>query len=92
MLAELEREYEGYSKAVKRVMQLSGSGGFRGIIGTVGELVRVEDEHALAIETALGGAAGHCYRKRAERARRDILQSPHPGRATLPVTDTRSHP
>lgn len=92
MLAELEREYEGYSKAVKRVMQLSGSGGFRGIIGTVGELVRVEDEHALAIETALGGALQDIVTENEQSARDAIyfLKARDLGRATfLPVTAIR---
>lgn len=56
MLAEMEKEYEGFSKAVKTVMREAGRGTLRGIHGPVGNLVHAEDRFALAIETALGGA------------------------------------
>ena len=39
MLKDLEREYEGYSKSVKIIMQVSERGGLSGIIGTVEALL-----------------------------------------------------
>ncbi len=56
ILREMEREYEGYSKAVKTVMRESVRGTLRGVRGPVGELVKTPDKYALAIETALGAA------------------------------------
>ena len=57
MLAEMEKDYEGYNRAVKTVMQASRRGSLKGIHGPVADLVRAEDRHTLAIETALGAAA-----------------------------------
>ncbi len=56
MLTDMEREYEGYSKAVKVVMREAERGVLRGIHGPAGELVKTIDKYALAIETALGAA------------------------------------
>ena len=57
MLAEMEKDYEGFNRAVKTVMQASARDVLRGIHGPVANLVRTEDRYALAIETALGAAA-----------------------------------
>ncbi len=57
MLAEMEKDYEGFSRAVKTVMREAERGTLRGIHGPVANLVRAEDRFALAIETALGAAA-----------------------------------
>ncbi|MFR4068521.1 MAG: hypothetical protein ACLT1T_06360, partial [Oscillospiraceae bacterium] len=56
MLQELERDYEGFSKAVRLVMQDAGTGRLRGVHGPVSKLIRVEDRYTTAIETALGAA------------------------------------
>ena len=56
MLAEMEKMYEGYSKAVKLVMNEAERGGLRGIRGPVAGLIHVPDQYAVAIEIALGGA------------------------------------
>ena len=57
MLTEMEKEYEGFSRAVKTVMRESERGALRGVHGPVANLVRASDRCALAIETALGAAA-----------------------------------
>ncbi|MBR4304887.1 MAG: chromosome segregation protein SMC, partial [Clostridia bacterium] len=54
MLKALEREYEGMSGAVKRVMQASERNELRGIHGPVSSLIETEDKYAVAIETAMG--------------------------------------
>ena len=54
MLREMEREYEGFSKAVRLVMQDAAAGKLRGIHGPVSKLIRVDDRYTTAIETALG--------------------------------------
>ena len=56
LLREMEKEYQGYSRAVKTVMQEGERGTLKNIFGTVAGLVTTSDQYALAIETALGGA------------------------------------
>ena len=57
MLTEMEKDYEGFSRAVKTVMREAERGTLRGVHGPVANLVQAEDRFALAIETALGAAA-----------------------------------
>ena len=57
LLTEMEKEYQGYSRAVKLVMQDAQRGILRNIHGPVANLIRAEDAYALAVETALGGAS-----------------------------------
>ena len=59
MLREMEREYEGYSKAVKFVMQEAEHGALRGIHGPVSRLIATDEQYAVAIEIALGSAMQH---------------------------------
>ena len=56
MLSDMEREYEGYSKAVKVVMREAERGVLRGVHGPAGELIKAPEKYAVAIETALGAA------------------------------------
>ncbi len=56
LLGEMERDYEGYNKAVKLVMQQADRGGLGGIHGPVADLIRVRDDYTVAIETALGAS------------------------------------
>ena len=56
LLSDMEREYEGYSKAVKTVMRESARGRIKGVRGPAGELLKVQDKYSLAIETAMGAA------------------------------------
>lgn len=52
----MERELEGYSRAVRTVMQESRRGKLRGIHGAVSMLLRTQDSYTVAIEVALGSA------------------------------------
>lgn len=56
MLTEMEKDYSGYTRAVKTVMQEAGRGLLKGIYGTVGSLLQTRDRYATAVETALGGS------------------------------------
>ena len=56
MFMEMEKEYEGFSKAVRVVMQESDRKRLQGIHGPVSKLIRVEDEYTIAIEIALGSS------------------------------------
>ena len=83
----MEREYEGFSRAVKAVMQAGRNLG--GIHGPVANLMRTEGTYSLAIEIALGGALQNIVVDREEDARNAIryLKQRDAGRATfLPLT------
>lgn len=56
MLTEMEKDYDGFTRAVKDVMQESAAGRLRNIHGPVSKLLRTDNEYALAIEIALGSA------------------------------------
>lgn len=92
MLAEMEKLYEGYSKAVKLVMSEAARGSLRGVQGPVAGLLRVSDQYAVAVETALGGAMQHIVVETEEDAKAAIqaLKRRDGGRATfLPVSSIR---
>ncbi len=52
----MEKDYEGYHKSVRTVMQGSEKGALRNIHGPVSQLIRTDDEYTVAIEIALGNA------------------------------------
>ena len=92
MLAEMEKLYEGYSKAVKLVMGESGRGQLKGILGPVAGLVRVESAYTVAIETALGAAMQNIVVDREEDGKAAIqyLKRRDGGRCTfLPLNAVR---
>ncbi|MBQ1224245.1 MAG: chromosome segregation protein SMC, partial [Oscillospiraceae bacterium] len=89
VLKDLEREYEGFSRAVKTVMQMSANRSLRGIVGTIASLISVPREYTLAIETALGGALQDIVTETEQDARDaiEMLRTRNAGRATfLPKT------
>ena len=89
MLREMEREYEGFSKAVRLVMQDAAAGKLRGIHGPVSKLIRVDDRYTTAIETALGAAMQNIVVSSEEDGKTAIqmLKRRDGGRATfLPLT------
>ena len=90
MLAGMEKEYEGYSKAVKSVMKESSRGNLKGVHGPVSGLVKAGKEYALAVETALGAAGQNIVIDSRDDARRaiDYLKRTDSGRATFLPVDT----
>lgn len=90
MLTELQREYEGFSRAVKLVMNRAATGKLNGIHGPVSSLIQVDDEYVTAIETALGAAASNIIVDSPEDARQAIqlLKRTDGGRATFLPVDT----
>ena len=90
MLTELERSYEGYSRAVKLVMGEAERGRLKGVRGPVASLIRVPAPYAVAIETALGGAMQHLVVEREEHGKAAIqwLKRREGGRATFLPMDT----
>ena len=93
MLAEMEKVYEGYSKAVKVVMTDAERGVLHGVHGPVAGLLHVPDPYAVAIETALGGAMQHIVVDREQDGKAAIqhLKRRDAGRATfLPLDAVRA--
>ena len=92
LLSDMEKDYEGYSKAVRLVMQESRRGILKNIRGTVGDLVKTDEKFAVAIETALGGAMQNIIVDSEEDGKEAItyLKRRDGGRATfLPVSTVK---
>ncbi len=92
MLAEMEKMYEGYSKAVKLVMGEAKKGHLKGVHGPVAGLIQVPDRYAVAIEIALGGAMQHIVVEQEEDGKAAIqyLKRRDGGRSTfLPLPSIR---
>ena len=92
MLSEMEKLYEGYSKAVKLVMGEAKRGQLRGIHGPVAGLIHVPDRCTVAVETALGGAMQHIVVETEEDGKAAIsyLKRRDGGRSTfLPLSTIR---
>lgn len=85
MLSEMEKLYEGYSKAVKLVMNEAERGGIRGVHGPVAGLLHVPSQYAVAIEIALGSAMQNIVVERDEDGKSAIqwLKRRDGGRATF---------
>ncbi len=94
MLTEMEKLYEGYSKAVKAVMQAAERKQLRGIHGPVASLIKVPEQYTVAIETALGAAQQNLVVDREEdgKAAINYLKRRDAGRATfLPLSAVRAN-
>ncbi len=90
LLDDMQRDFEGYSKAVKNVMRESARGNLRGIHAPVANLIRTENEFALAIETALGASGQNIVTDSMQDGRSAIeyLKRTDGGRATFLALDT----
>ena len=94
MLAEMQKEFEGFSLAVKTVMRESAHGTLRGVCGPVANLVKTDDRYTVALETALGGAMQNIVVETQEdgKAAIELLKRRESGRATfLPVAVIRGY-
>lgn len=90
MLTEMQREYEGFSRAVKMVMNRAATGKQHGIHGPVSSLISVDSRFITAIEIALGAAASNIVVDTADDAKNAIafLKRSDGGRATFLPIDT----
>ena len=90
MLEEMEKNYEGYSGAVRSVMREAKYGSLKGVHGPAAELLKTEKTCALAIETALGPAAQHIVVDSQNDGKNAIefLKRRDAGRATFLPLDT----
>ncbi|MHC5216986.1 chromosome segregation protein SMC [Enterococcus sp. LJL128] len=86
-LQEIQENYAGFYQGVRAVLKQKNQ--LNGIVGAVAELIEVPKEYALAVETALGGAAQNVIVENETDGRAAItfLKQQHSGRATfLPLT------
>ncbi|MBQ7597330.1 MAG: chromosome segregation protein SMC [Clostridia bacterium] len=85
MLEDLEKNMEGYSGAVKAVMNEAKRGKLYGIHATVAKLISMDSAYALAVETALGNAVQHIVCDDEGNAKQAIryLKRERLGRATF---------
>jgi len=93
MLDDLEKNMEGYSGSVKSVMREVKRGTLRGIEGVLSQLITVEEQYSVAVETALGAALQNIVTQTENDAKRAInfLKDNKSGRATfLPLTAIKS--
>ncbi len=90
LLSEMEKEYEGFSKAVKIVMRAAEARTLSGIHGPVGNLIHTDKDCSVAIEIALGGALQHIVvdTKNDGKNAISLLKQRDGGRATFLPLDT----
>ncbi len=92
LLGEMEKEYEGFHKAVRLVMQAAEKHTLQGVHGPIASLIRTDDRYAVAMEIALGAGMQNIVVDREEDAKRAIqyLKQRDGGRATfLPLSAIR---
>ena len=85
LLEDMEKEHEGYNRAVKFVLKEHEKGTLSGVRGAVGELITTEDMYAVAIETALGATAQNIVVETQEDGARaiELLKRRDMGRCTF---------
>jgi len=94
LLTEMEKDYQGYSKSVKLVMQEHSRGVLKNIYGTVGGLLKTNDAYTIAIETALGSAMQNIIVATEDdgKAAINYLKRRDGGRATfLPISTVKGN-
>jgi len=93
-LSDMEKEKEGYSRAVKAILLEceKQSNLNQGVEGVLANLITVPKEYQVAIEMVLGGALQNIVTENEETAKKliDFLRTNNLGRATfLPITSVK---
>lgn len=90
MLSDMQRDYEGFSRSVKSIMQQVERGAMRGVHGPVSSLIATDDRFVTAIDTALGASASSIVVDTAADGKRciEFLRRTDGGRATFLPIDT----
>lgn len=85
LLSEMEKEYEGFSKAVRLVMLAAEKKSLRGIHGPVASRMTTSEKYTVALEIALGAGLQNIVVDREEDAKAAIayLKQRDGGRATF---------
>lgn len=94
LLTDLENSMEGFANSVKQILKAGKIGQIKGIHGSVAQLINVDSEYSVAIETALGAALQNVIVENEDTAKRGIrlLQEMKAGRATfLPITSVKGN-
>jgi len=92
-LRNLTERYEGYGQSIRRVMEQKKN--YTGIVGVVADILSVQKEYELAVETALGGSIQNIVTEDEQTAKEMIayLKKNRYGRATfLPLTNIKAKP
>lgn len=92
ILAEMEREGQGYGQGVREILRQVSQGQLNGIIGTVAQVIDVPKAYELALEAALGNSLQHLITENEDVAKEavDWLKKNDKGRATfLPLTTVK---
>jgi len=90
----MDKNMEGFGQSIKFVMSQARAGAVKGVHGPVSSLIKVDNEFATAIETALGGAMQNIVVDNEDVAKRaiSILKNSKSGRATfLPLTSVNGN-
>ena len=90
MLRDMQRDYDGFARSVRSVMQQAGRGRLSGVHEPVSALLSTENRFVTAIDTALGASASSIVVGSAEdgRACIEYLRRTDGGRATFLPLDT----
>jgi len=91
-LLDIAERYEGYGGSVKKVMEQKDT--YKGIVGVVADIIKVDKRYETAIETALGGNIQNIVTKDEETAKKLIrfLKEGKLGRATFLPMDAVANP
>jgi len=89
-LRNISERYDGYSNAIRRVMEQKDRE--RGILGVVADIFQVEKKYETAIETALGGSIQNIVTDTEDTAKRmiEFLKQTKAGRVTFLPLDAIS--
>jgi chromosome segregation protein len=90
LLAEMEKEGQGYGQGVREILQMKEKGQLSGIIGTVAQIIDVPRDYETAVEVVLGGSLQHLVTEKEQYAREAIawLKKNNRGRVTFLPLDT----
>ncbi len=91
-LKNITERYDGYGNSIRKVMDRKSQE--KGILGVVADIIKVDKDYEVAIETALGGNIQNIVTSDDGTAKRmiDYLKKNRFGRATfLPLTNIRAN-
>ena len=91
----MEKDFEGYQKSVRTVMQEAKKGILRNVHGPVSQLIRTDDKYTVAIEIALGSALQQVVvdNEQDGKAILNFLKRTGGGRTTvLPISTVQGRP
>lgn len=95
ILSDMEKHLDGFAGSVKTVLESTRNGQLTGVLGTVSQLIKVDEKYITAIETALGGAIQDVVTRDAKTAKNAmlLLKNNRAGRATfLPLSELNPRP